>query len=139
MEHQKISYEYRAYESVDVRSLFWVISHRSAESGTAGLEGINIHLYPWLDFDSEINCLKQQVFDNNCYAQNLTESIINDLISQHHCDIIDTTRESIPNLDYYVNLQNLSIFKIDTKQIKTIFVNTHCKPLSVEAIFVKIF
>ena len=27
-EHQKISFERRAYESVDVGSLFWVISHR---------------------------------------------------------------------------------------------------------------
>ena len=56
--------------------------------------------------------------------------------SKHHRDIIDKTREWIPNIDYYVHLQNLSTFKIDTKQIKTI-VNTQCKPLGVEAISVK--
>ena len=38
--HQNISYVRRAYESVDVRSLFWVISHRSKESSTPGLKGI---------------------------------------------------------------------------------------------------
>ena len=52
--------------------------------------------------------------------------------------IIDTTRESIPHIDYYVHLLNLSTFKIDTKQIKTI-INTHCKPLGVEAISVKTY
>ena len=31
-DHQKNFFEPRAYESVDVRSLFWVISHRSTES-----------------------------------------------------------------------------------------------------------
>ena len=91
----------------------------------------------WLDFDTEINRLKQ-VFANNSYPQNLTESIINDLLSKHHRGIIDTTRESIPHIDYYVHLQNLSTFKIDTKQIKTI-INTHCKPLGVEAISVKTY
>ena len=40
-DHQKISYERRAYESVDVRNLFWVISHRPAESSTPGLKGLN--------------------------------------------------------------------------------------------------
>ena len=89
----------------------------------------------WLDLDTEINRLKQ-VFANNSYPQNLTESIINDLLSKHHRGIIDTTRESIPHIDYYVHLQNLSTFKIDSKQIKTI-INTHCKPLGVEAISVK--
>ena len=39
-EHKKNSYERRAYESVDVRSLFWVISHWSAESSTLGLKGL---------------------------------------------------------------------------------------------------
>ena len=38
-DHQKNSYERRAYESVDVRSLFCVISHRSAESSITGLKG----------------------------------------------------------------------------------------------------
>ena len=33
----KISYERRAYELVDVRSLFLVISHRSMENNTLGL------------------------------------------------------------------------------------------------------
>ena len=41
MEHQKISYERRTYESVDVRKLFWVISHWYTESSTPGLKGIN--------------------------------------------------------------------------------------------------
>ena len=39
-EHQKNSYERRAYESVDIRSLFWVISHRSTESSTPVLKGL---------------------------------------------------------------------------------------------------
>ena len=39
-DHQKISYEHRAYESVDVRSLFWVVSRMSSESSTPGLKGI---------------------------------------------------------------------------------------------------
>ena len=38
--NEKISYERRDYESVDVRSLFWVVSHRSAESSTPGLKGL---------------------------------------------------------------------------------------------------
>ena len=38
--HQKIFYECRAYESVDVRILFWVISHRSPGSSTPGLKRI---------------------------------------------------------------------------------------------------
>ena len=38
-EHQKTSYECRAYESVDFRSLFWVIPHRSTETSTPGLNG----------------------------------------------------------------------------------------------------
>ena len=54
----------------------------------------------WLDFDTEINPLKQ-VFANNSYPQNVTELIINELLSKHHRDIIDTTRESIPHIDYY--------------------------------------
>ena len=47
-EHQKKSYEHRAYESVDVRSLFWVIPHRFSETSTPGLKGLlyyNIILY----------------------------------------------------------------------------------------------
>ena len=39
-EHQKISYERRVYESVDVRSLFWVTSHRFTESRAWGLKGL---------------------------------------------------------------------------------------------------
>ena len=39
-EHQKNSYERRAYESVDVRSLFWVIPDRSTETSNPGLKGI---------------------------------------------------------------------------------------------------
>ena len=38
MEHQKISYDRSAYESVDVRSLYWIIPHRSMETSTP--EGI---------------------------------------------------------------------------------------------------
>ena len=37
---KKISYERRAYESVDVRSLFWVIPHTCKETSTSGLKGI---------------------------------------------------------------------------------------------------
>ena len=37
-EHKKNSYERCAYESVDVRSPFWVISHRSTETSTPGLK-----------------------------------------------------------------------------------------------------
>ena len=44
-EHQKNSYERSAYESVDVRSLFWVISHRSTESSTPGLKMIYKLIY----------------------------------------------------------------------------------------------
>ena len=44
---KKFSYERRAYESVDVRSLFWVISHRSKESSTLGVKGLYIVL-PYL-------------------------------------------------------------------------------------------
>ena len=41
MEHQKIfSYKRCAYESVDDRSLFWVIHHRSSETSTPGLKGL---------------------------------------------------------------------------------------------------
>ena len=47
---KKISYECRAYESVDVRSLFWVISHRSAESSTPGLKGIEYFLLFIINF-----------------------------------------------------------------------------------------
>ena len=39
-DHKKNSYKRRAYESVDVRSLFWVMSHRSTESSTPGLKGL---------------------------------------------------------------------------------------------------
>ena len=39
-EHKKYSYERRAYESVDVRSLFWVIPHRSTETSSQGLKGL---------------------------------------------------------------------------------------------------
>ena len=39
-DHQKNSYERRGYESVDVRILFCVISHRSTETSTPGLEGL---------------------------------------------------------------------------------------------------
>ena len=56
----------------------------------------------------------------------------------YYLNIIDTTRESIPHIDYYVHLQNLSTFKIDTKQTKNI-INTHCEPLVVEAISVKTY
>ena len=56
-----------------------------------GLRGGAVQPLPWLDFDTEINRLKQ-VFANNSYPQNLTESIINDLLSKHHRGIIDTTR-----------------------------------------------
>ena len=35
-----MSNDRRAYESVDVMSLFWVISHRYMESNTPGLKGI---------------------------------------------------------------------------------------------------
>ena len=39
-EHQKNSYERRAYESVDVRSLFRVIPYRSKETSAPGLKGL---------------------------------------------------------------------------------------------------
>ena len=35
-----MSYERRAYESVDIRSLFWVIPYRFAKSSTLGLKGL---------------------------------------------------------------------------------------------------
>ena len=57
----------------------------------------------------------------------------------YYLNIIDTTRKSIPHIDYYVHLQNLSTFKIDTKQIIKTIINSHCKPLSVEAISVKTY
>ena len=48
-EHQKISYKRRAYESVDVRSLFWIISHGFTESSTPGLKGLYSHIYNRID------------------------------------------------------------------------------------------
>ena len=84
-----------------------------------------------------------QLLANSGYPQNVTESIINVLISKHlhPCGIIIRTRESFLNIDNYFNLQNLSTLKIYTIQIKTIIndyrislgkgisVKTYFKPL----------
>ena len=48
-------------------------------------------------------------------------------------DIIDSIREFIPYIDYYVHLQNLLPFIIYSKEIKTIVIS-YCKPLGVEGI-----
>ena len=37
---KKNSYEHRAYESVDIWSLFWVMPHMSTETITLGLKGL---------------------------------------------------------------------------------------------------
>ena len=49
------------------------------------------------------------------------------------CDIIDSIRESISYIDYYVHLQNLLTFIIYSKQIKTIVIS-YCKSLGIEGI-----
>ena len=43
--HKKNSYERCAYESVDVRSLFWVIPHSSTEGSTPGLKRLYSESY----------------------------------------------------------------------------------------------
>ena len=59
-ENQKNSYERRAYESVDVRSLFLFIPHRSTETSTPGLKGLNkeIVISPHLQVTSNKLCMQ---------------------------------------------------------------------------------